>query len=324
MKRYVFFLFLLASCAAADNARPHLSLNSLQPEVLDLMSGDTVVVLLSQEIDPKTVNATSFFVERLLGENRVWVEGDYQFQQGNTEIIFTPNESWKEGDYKVTLTHEVMTADFLPLKGSEAENYLRYVGYFSVQPTLSEASSLQISPESDTQETQSVPELARPEQLVMNELLYDVVGSDTDGQVFIELFGTPHTFVDDYSICWVNGDGGDEYARLDLPANTEIPDDGLLVLADQTNANPLASNVANADLLFNFDPQNGPDCVQLLDHNGELIDALGYGPLSSPCYEANPAVDVPSGFSLSRVDAFDSDNNSNDFLSLETPSPGEL
>ena len=315
MKRWIILFLLLPACGSAESSAPLLSLNSLQPEVIEVLSGDTVTVSLSQAIDPKTVSAESFFVERLLSKNRVHVEGDYQFQKNNAEIIFTPREPWQAGDYQVTLTHEVMTADFLPLKGSEVENYLRYVSQFSILQSVNDAISVRTSPEVS---------LARPEQLLINELLYDVSGSDTDGQVFVELFGTPHTFVDDYSICLVNGDGSEEYARLELPANTEIPEDGLLVLADQTNANPLASNIANADLLFNFDPQNGPDCVQLLDHNGELVDALGYGPLASPCYEANPAFDVPSGFSLSRVEAFDSDNNANDFLSLETPSPGEL
>jgi hypothetical protein len=84
-----------------------------------------------------------------------------------------------------------------------------------------------------------------------------------------------------------------------------------------------------ADLIVNFDPQNGPDGVQLLDDAGVLIDAVGYGePIVElaenglVAYEGTPAMDVGSGMSIARVDTFDTDDNSLDFIQLEVPSPG--
>lgn len=174
-------------------------------------------------------------------------------------------------------------------------------------------------------------EPSRPDVLVINEILYDVVGSDTDGHVFIELSGTDGGNIAGYKINLVKGSDGTIDKTITLPAGAVMGDDGLFVIADAKTGVADQTFVTRADFIDNFDPQNGPDCVQLVDDNGALVDALGYGtPLVAhaenglPCFEGTPAVDVASGSSLSRVNGKDTNDNGMDFIALGHPTPGTL
>jgi hypothetical protein len=173
------------------------------------------------------------------------------------------------------------------------------------------------------------PPKVRPSWLVITELLYDIPGSDTDGDLFIELAGEASTEISGYEIAFVNGSDGKIYDTISISDDSFIPEDGVFVIADAITGSPGTSRVESADLIVNFDPQNGPDGVQLLDDAGILIDAVGYGePMVElaendlVAYEGTPAVDVGSGMSIARVDTFDTDDNSLDFIQLEVPSPG--
>jgi hypothetical protein len=83
--------------------------------------------------------------------------------------------------------------------------------------------------------------------------------------------------------------------------------------------------VAQADLLANFDFQNGPDSVVLRDAAG-VLDALGYGVFGAGDFfagEGAAAPDAPAGASLARHFAdLDSDDNASDWHVLDPPSPG--
>ena len=87
---------------------------------------------------------------------------------------------------------------------------------------------------------------------VISEVFYDAVGSD-DGYGFVELYGMPGTPLDGMRIEGVNGTGGAIGPILVLSGM--IPEDGLFVVADGFAGGP--SLVANADLVLNFDFQNG-------------------------------------------------------------------
>jgi hypothetical protein len=80
-----------------------------------------------------------------------------------------------------------------------------------------------------------------------------------------------------------------------------------------------------ADLLANFDFQNGPDSVELLAADGSVIDALGYGVFGAGevfAGEGNPAPDAPADSSLARLFAdVDTDDNAADFA-VALPTPG--
>ncbi len=169
------------------------------------------------------------------------------------------------------------------------------------------------------------------ESLVINEVLYDGLQSETDGEAFVELYGTPGADISLYQVLLINGADGSETDRITLPMNSIIPEDGIFVIADlKTNSNN-ETYVANADFLDQFDPQNGPDGFQLVDREGKLVDSLVYGEAAVEkskkglaLGEGAFAADVAGGHSLSRENGIDSDNNAEDFIDLDAPTPGVI
>ena len=158
-------------------------------------------------------------------------------------------------------------------------------------------------------------------QTVISEVLYDATGTD-NGNVFIELFGTPGTSRDGLLLEGVNGTDGSIYRSV-LLAGT-IPSDGVFVIGDDRGDG--TSLVSNVDLVREVDLQNGPDSLVLRDING-ILDALGYGNFSSAVFagEGSAAADAPGGSSLARVNvALDTQNNLADFMVLEQPTPGSV
>jgi hypothetical protein len=154
---------------------------------------------------------------------------------------------------------------------------------------------------------------------LLSEVFYDAVGTD-DGQSFVELYGTPDSSLDGLVIEGVNGADGSVTHTLALSGT--IGPDGLFVVADRTSAG--TTGVADADLLLDFDFQNGPDSVVLRSAGG-VIDALAYGVFAAgefPAGEGDPALDPPAGQSLARHFAnLDTNDNASDFLA-SAPTPG--
>jgi hypothetical protein len=155
---------------------------------------------------------------------------------------------------------------------------------------------------------------------LISELFYDAVGSD-DGLSFVEIHGAPGTVLDGYTVELVNGSNGEVATTLALLG--VIGPSGLYVVADRfTEGTTL---VPGADLLLNFDLQNGPDSL-LLRGPGGVVDAVGFGefgPTEVFAGEGSPALDVPPGSSLARHFAdLDSDDNASDFGELLVPTPG--
>ena len=114
---------------------------------------------------------------------------------------------------------------------------------------------------------------------LISEVYYDAPGSD-DGAVFVELSGPTGFVLDGWRVDGVNGSNGAVGPSIALSGAIGV--DGLFVLADRFSDGTTA--VANADLLANFDFQNGPDSVVLRDETSGIRDALGYGdePLGKP------------------------------------------
>jgi hypothetical protein len=177
--------------------------------------------------------------------------------------------------------------------------------------------------------SQSPPPPERPSKLVINEILYDAAASDTDGNEFVELAGDAGADIGDYSVVLINGADGAVTETIKIPTGSLIPTDGIFLIADSRTNEPTQTNIPNADLLNNFDPQNGPDCAELLDDHGALLDAVGYGlPLPQKaqnglaCYEGSPGPDAPAGKSITRTNALDTNNNAVDFKIIDVPTPG--
>ena len=126
------------------------------------------------------------------------------------------------------------------------------------------------------------------------------------------------------------GDGSIDDS-ITLPAEAKLRNDGFYLIADAKTGSSTESNVAGVDLIDNFDPQNGPDAIQFLDLSGQLVDAVGYGEgivslaeNGLACFEGVAAPDVINGHSLERKEpGLDSDNNSNDFVEREIPTPAQ-
>ena len=165
----------------------------------------------------------------------------------------------------------------------------------------------------------ALPQVAAALPLI-SEVFYDATGSD-DGQGFVELYGTPGSSLDGFVVEGVNGSNGSVTPSLALTGL--IPSDGIFVVADSLSDG--STLVSGADLLLNFDFQNGPDSVRLLAPDGSVVDALGYGVFGAGevfAGEGAPAPDAPADSSLARLFAnVDTDDNALDFV-VAMPSPG--
>ena len=155
---------------------------------------------------------------------------------------------------------------------------------------------------------------------LLSEVYYDAVGSD-DGLSFVELYGLPGTLLDGMTLEGVNGSNGAVTPSLSLSG--VIGGDGLFVVADGTSEG--STLVANADLVLNFDFQNGPDSVVLRAAGGSVLDALGYGVFEAGeifAGEGSPAPDAPADSALARHFAdVDTGDNLADFA-IAVPTPG--
>jgi len=155
---------------------------------------------------------------------------------------------------------------------------------------------------------------------ILSEIYYDAPGTD-DGQLFVELAGVAGTSLDGFVLEGVNGSNGAVGPTIVLSG--AIGADGLFVVADRMSDG--TTLVVGADLLANFDFQNGPDSIVLRD-GSTILDAVGYGVFSAGeifAGEGMAAPDVSAGSSLARLFAdVDSGNNATDFVVLTTPTPG--
>ena len=154
---------------------------------------------------------------------------------------------------------------------------------------------------------------------LISEVLYDAVGSD-DGAVFVELYGTPGASLVGLALEGVNGADGSVTVRVDLAG--AIGADGIFLVADRRSDG--STDVAGADLLANFDFQNGPDGLRLVQ-GASVLDALGYGSFGPGEVfpgEGAPAPDPAAGQSLARLlPGVDTDDNAADFAA-GAPTPG--
>ena len=155
---------------------------------------------------------------------------------------------------------------------------------------------------------------------IISEVYYDAPGSD-DGQSFVELAGEVGMSLDGFILEGVNGSNGAVGPTIVLTGS--IGANGLFVVADRMSDG--STMVLGADLLANFDFQNGPDSI-VLRQDTTIFDAVGYGVFSPSEFfagEGSSAPDASSGSSLARVFAnVDTDDNANDFAVLLSPTPG--
>ncbi|WP_394844091.1 lamin tail domain-containing protein [Pendulispora brunnea] len=129
------------------------------------------------------------------------------------------------------------------------------------------------------------PSSGPSQDLVINEIDYDSVGSD-EGQEFLEIYNrsaAPRS-LDGLEVVFFNGEAsGKDYKHIDLTPLGTLPKDGYLVIGTR---NIDAGTTAPFLLVDPNTIQNGPrDAVAIMDRaTHRVIDSLSYeGALTEPC-----------------------------------------
>lgn len=355
MKRSaIALIMMLTLCSCGQiNLSEFDSLLASQPKVVYVKPADggataidTIVELrFSKSIDPSTVNISTLavvkiddqeiadeeLVEDIVDGHEKGIEGLYEFSSEGNSVMFRALEPYEQGvHYLVVATPQIMSMEGLPLNQRPGLSPAPFTSAFVVNSGGgSGAAGGDASGNLSGGTAEDSTQRSRPEMLVINELMYDAAGADTEGDLFIELYGDAGGDISGYKVVFINGADGKATETITLPDAKLIPDDGLFLIADAKTGAPGTTNVTGADLVENFDPHNAPDCVQLLDEKGGVLDALGYGtPIVTPaengksCFEGTPATKTSSGQSLSRTNGKDSDDNAADFQVLTVPTPG--
>ncbi|MBK9385425.1 MAG: lamin tail domain-containing protein [Planctomycetes bacterium] len=173
--------------------------------------------------------------------------------------------------------------------------------------------------------TSSLPALA---QVVLNEVHYDAPGSD-EGFVFVEVYGPLNADISGWRIQGVEGSGAsagtNNAESFVFPPGTVIGSNGrnFVVVADGVNTSTTLTNVPFADFIVaDMDLENGPDGVQLLNAQSQLVDAVAHGAVTVAIGEGSPVRNVFAPLSLQRCGAGrDSGDNQIDFTPA-LPTPG--
>lgn len=294
-----------------------IDLNDLGPSTISLVVGLPKEEVLADAAD---------LAKGLASGEIPQVPLQYFLEDDERNLTLVPDAPLQAGVYLLVVTPQLHSARGVPFNQRPGES----PAIFSARYTYGDIPVSSLDTATQSGGTSSAPGFGpAPESLVISELLYDGKVSDTDGENFVELFGTPGADISLYQILFINGGDGAETERITLPPSSQIPEDGIFLIADLRTSSTTVSKVANADFLDQFDPQNGPDGVQLLDRSGNLLDSLAYGNGAPsvaenglPLGEGSPAPDVAAGHSLSRIDGVDTQDNAHDFVDLATPTPG--
>lgn len=297
-------------------------------EPIDATSvSEKTIFILNQEIDLLQYSDQALIEKDLTKGKLNRVIGRFEVDTNLQKISWSPSEILKNGNYTLVITSHVRGLTKIPFNQKPGEEPTPLMITFKL-PKKQDSSETPNNPPS----TEPLPSpKQRAEKLVINEILYDAAESDTDGNEFIELYGTPNADLDGYQVVLVNGEDGKVQKIITLPENSKIGEDGIFLIADAQTGKPSQSYVLDANFIDNFDPQNGPDAVQLLDDHGNLIDALSYGAVKATqasnglsILEGATALDIPEGHTLSRIQGLDTNDNKTDFIDLEKPTPGVL
>ncbi len=156
--------------------------------------------------------------------------------------------------------------------------------------------------------------------LVINEFLADPSGSDA-GKEFVELINTGS---EAYNLRSVELQFANGAVEADWQTRWQMVEDYWLAAGERfllVDRNWQGAAIANDQVWLGL--QNGPDAIRLVQL-GEILDLVGYGPLTDPDLMEGEAATLVSGMALARrPDGADTQNNSNDFYST-TATPGQI
>jgi hypothetical protein len=154
--------------------------------------------------------------------------------------------------------------------------------------------------------------------LVINEFLPDPEGSD-GGREFVELMnsGPGGELLDGIRLEFGNGAEGSAWVtRWAAPVGMWLEPSARFLIVDR---NWLGEPAGNAEAYLGL--QNGPDALRLV-RGEQVLDLVGYGPLTDQDMMETEPADIAPGMSLARrPDGRDTGNNRSDFV-LAAPTPG--
>jgi hypothetical protein len=280
------------------------------------------VALLKGEVEAPVLSDTKKLLDGILSGDLSQQEVEYFLSEDERTLTVLPKPPIAERVYHLAVTPKLKSSSGIPFNQRPGERPTAYVANYSYGKTTRPSSSPEASgPNYD-------PE---PEWLVINEILYDSLGSEADGEAFIELYGEAGADISLYALSLINGADGEETDRILLPPGSQIPEAGIHVVADLRTGSGTNTKVSYFNYLDQFDPQNGPDAIHLLNREGVTVDGVAYGEggLATtaeglPIGEGAPAPDVTAGHSLSRQAGGDTQDNQVDFIDLAAPTPGTL
>lgn len=156
-------------------------------------------------------------------------------------------------------------------------------------------------------------------ELLINEFLPDPDGAD-GGREYVELINTGSQAVDllGVGLEFANGIEGAVWdSRWICTESTALGPGDLFLLVDRNWMGEVSGQV---EVWLGL--QNGPDAIRIV-RNQQVLDLVGYGPLTDPeIMETSPASVVPGLAVARRPDGWDTGNNGLDFVS-HTPTPGQ-
>jgi len=154
-------------------------------------------------------------------------------------------------------------------------------------------------------------------QLVVNEIDYDEVGTDTGGFVEIRNDGSADVTLDGVALVFVNGGDSTEYDRVDL-TGTLAPGAYLVVSKDAQNGAPdgiALVDTANATLLDALSYEGSITAAVIDGHTYSLVEGTA---LPGTVVDSNTS----EGTLIRNPDGHDSNDAASDWAFTTTPTPG--
>ncbi len=292
--------------------------------------GPQSIALLKGNLTEELFNDTHQLMDEIVTEKLPQVPLHYNLSGEETSLTLHTEETLPPGFYTLVVTPLLRSVEGIPFNQNPGKQALPFVASYRVgsEASPNPQSFSTPSPNPSQDGPQYGPE---PDFLVINEILYDGISSEVNGEAFVELYGTPHADISGFQIQFINGTDGTETERIVLPNPALINASGIFLIADLKTGSQELSQIQNAQFYDQFDPQNGPDAIHLRGRDGFLWDRLQYGittiattPNGLELAEGQAASDVDAGHSLSRKSGIDTDDNERDFFDLSVPNPGVL
>jgi len=157
--------------------------------------------------------------------------------------------------------------------------------------------------------------------IVIDEVLYDPTGTESGGE-FVVLYNPTSNNINISS--WAIATES-SYTDAVFPDNTILNSNTYYLIADSGfNSSKDNEDWPNPDLEEAITMSNSNSGIALIDEDGYIIDAVGWGNtdgIDEGLYEGTPVNASQPGNSLKRYNNTDTDNNTDDFYYLQNPSP---